>query len=268
VSEKIRKNERNGIQVIARAGAILRALRDNPGGMSLAQIAERVALPRSTVQRIIGALVAERLVMSGSRSAGLRLGPEIGSLAKAVRYNIVEQCRPLLEEITKETGETTDLSVMRKDSMIFLDQVSGSHRLRTVSFVGEVFPLTTTANGRACLAQLPEDEARQLIGHEWSQSGTSTSGDIASMMLELEEIRAKRLAYDLDEHTTGISAIGFAFADWGGDLHAISVPIPSTRFEEAREKVEAALRHAAKAVKGMMGNKEGSVAKFAGSLLI
>ena len=255
MAENVKKNERNGIQVIARAGAILRTLRDNPDGMSLGQIAERVALPRSTVQRIIGALVAERLVMSGSRSAGLRLGPEIGSLAEAVRYNIVEQCRPLLEEITKKTGETTDLSVMRKDSMIFLDQLPGSHRLRTVSFVGEVFPLTTTANGRACLAQLPEDEARQLIEHEWSQSGTS--GDIASMLVELDDIRARGFAYDLDKHTMGISAIGFAFAGWGGDLHAISVPIPSTRFEEAREMVEAALRHAAKTVKGMMGNREG-----------
>lgn len=255
MTENVKKNERNGIQVIARAGAILRSLRDNPGGMSLAQIAERVALPRSTVQRIIGALVTERLVMSDGRGAGLRLGPEIGSLAEAVRYNIVEQCRPVLGEITKQTGETTDLSVMRKDSMIFLDQLPGSHRLRTASFVGEVFPLTTTANGRACLAQLSEDEARQLIKHEWSQSGTA--GDITSIMAELEDVRVQGLAYDLDKHTTGISAIGFAFADLAGDLHAISVPIPSTRFEEARDKVEAALRKAARTVEGMMGNREG-----------
>ncbi len=40
--------------------------------------------------------------------------------------------------------------------MIFLDQVPGSHRLRTVSPVGEVFPLTPTANGRAVLATMPQ----------------------------------------------------------------------------------------------------------------
>lgn len=246
--------ERNGIQVIARAAAILRTLRDNPSGMSLRQIAERVALPRSTVQRIIGALVSERLVISGSKGGGVRLGPELGSLAEAARYSIVEQCRPVLAEITEETGETTDLSVLRGDNMIFLDQVPGLHRLRTVSFVGEVFPLTTTANGRACLAQLPEDTARQLIEKEWSR--TDQSGDIASIMADLNDIRARGLAYDIDQHTSGISAVGSAFRDWGGDLHAISVPIPSSRFNDARTTVESALLRAAKTVNEIVGGRE------------
>ena len=243
---------RNGIQVIARAAAILRTLRDNPNGMSLGQIAERVALPRSTVQRIIGALVSERLVISGLKGGGVRLGPELGSLAEAARYNIVDQCRPVLAALTKETGETTDLSVLRGDNMIFLDQVPGQHRLRTVSFVGEVFPLTTTANGRACLAQLPEDTAWQLIEGEWSKG--DQAGDIAAIMTDLQNIRAKGLAYDLDEHTSGISAVGFAFKDWSGDLHAISVPIPSSRFEHARATVEAALKKAMTSINDMMGD--------------
>lgn len=245
--------ERNGIQVIARAAAILRTLRDNPSGMSLGQIAERVALPRSTVQRIIGALASERLVISGSKGGGVRLGPELGALAEAARYSIVEQCRPVLAEITEETGETTDLSVLRGENMIFLDQVPGLHRLRTVSFVGEVFPLTTTANGRACLAQLPEDTARPLIEREWSRH--DRSGDIASMMADLRDIRIRGLAYDLDEHTSGISAVGFAFKDWAGDLHAISVPIPSSRFENARATVEAALLKAVGTINDMMGHR-------------
>lgn len=246
--------ERNGIQVIARAAAILRTLRDNPTGMSLGQIAERVALPRSTVQRIIGALVSERLVISGSKGGGVRLGPELGSLAEAARYSIVEQCRPVLAEITEETGETTDLSVLRGETMIFLDQVPGLHRLRTVSFVGEVFPLTTTANGRACLAQLPEDLAGRLIEREWN--GSDKARSIESIMAELSGVRTQGLAYDLDEHTAGISAVGFAFKDWAGDLHAISVPIPSSRFDEARATVEAALRKAKETINDMMGGRQ------------
>lgn len=82
------------------------------------------------------------------------------------------------------------------------------------------------------------------------------SGDIASMMVELGDIRAKRLAYDLDKHTTGVSAIGFAFRDWGGNLHAISVPIPSSRFSDARTKLESTLRKAAQSINEMMGHSE------------
>ncbi|HEY9208140.1 MAG TPA: helix-turn-helix domain-containing protein, partial [Acidovorax sp.] len=53
-----------GIQVIARAGRIMRTLSSHSqsSGMSLAAIATEVDLPRSTVQRIINALVAENIV--------------------------------------------------------------------------------------------------------------------------------------------------------------------------------------------------------------
>ena len=46
----------DGIQVIARAAAVLRALRDAPSGLSLGALAEATGLPRSTVQRIVAAL--------------------------------------------------------------------------------------------------------------------------------------------------------------------------------------------------------------------
>lgn len=244
-------NGRSGIQVIARAAAILRVLKDSDTGMSLGQIAEKSGLARSTVQRIVGALQTERFVLSDPRG-GLRLGPGLTSLAEAARYNVVEHCRLLLTELTHKTGETADLSVLRGAGMIFLDQVPGTHRLRTVSSVGEVFPLTTSANGRACLAQLPEPKARTLAKEEWARTGVD--GDIDALLKDLEDVRRTGLAYDLNDHTAGISAIGFAFRDWTGELHAISVPIPSTRFAETRALVEKALLETARNVERVIGN--------------
>lgn len=244
-------NGRSGIQVIARAAAILRALKESQSGMSLGQIAKAVNLPRSTVQRIVGALQQERLVIADASGGGLRLGPELNALAEATRYNIVESCRLLLTELTQATGETTDLSVLRGSSMIFLDQVPGTHRLRTVSSVGEGFPLTKTANGRACLARLPDDQALKLARTEWERQGIE--GDPTAFKSQLDAIRETGLAYDIDEHTVGISAVGLAFRDWSGDLHSISVPVPSTRFKEVRSVVEAALVKTAEHVRKMMG---------------
>lgn len=248
------KSDRSGIQVIARAATILRTLKDNPSGLSLGQIAERAQLPRSTVQRIVSALSDERLVISDRSGGGLRLGPELGRLAEAARFNVVERCRLILTELTQDTGETADLAVMSNGGMVFLDQVPGLHRLRTVSAIGEVFALTTTANGRACLAQIPEDKAIKLIEAEWARSGTP--GDMAVMLAQLEEIRKVGLAYDLDVHTPGISAIGFAFTDWGGEPHAISVPVPSTRFAESRETVELALHRARGKIETLVTGQE------------
>lgn len=250
MSEIEPKTERQGIQVIARAASILRSLKGNQTGMSLGEIAEIVDLPRSTVQRIVGSLQAERLVIANPNGRGLRLGPEVSALAEGARYNIVENCRLVLAELAHKTGETADLSVLRAASMIFLDQVPGTQRLRTVSSVGEAFPLTTTANGKACLARLPLVKAKTLIDAEWARRGTP--GDQDALLNDLARIREGRLGYDIGTHTQGICAVGFAFNDLAGDVHAISVPVPESRFGEVRARVETALRETAQTIDNMM----------------
>lgn len=225
---------KDGIQVIARAAAVLRALKDCQTGLSLAQIADRVALPRSTVQRIVAALIDERLLVA-TRAAGVRLGPELQALAEAARTNMVDLCRPHLAALMATTGETVDLSVLRGGQMVFVDQVQGSHRLRAVSSVGEHFPLTTTANGRAALSILPEDQALALAQAE---TGAKPLGPLQAL---LHQARLSGFAEDNDDHTEGISAIGIAFRDFGGEIFAISLPIPTSRFGERRAQVTAAL---------------------------
>ena len=225
---------KDGIQVIARAAAVMRALKDSQTGLSLGQIAECVALPRSTVQRIVAALIDERLLIA-TRGAGVRLGPELQSLAEAARYNTVDLCRPLLTALMAHTGETVDLSVLRGGQMVFVDQVQGSHRLRAVSSVGEHFPLTTTANGRAVLSLLAEDQALTLASAEWADLGDQ--GNLPLLQARLALARKLGFAEDNDDHTDGISAIGAAFRDPCGEIFAISVPIPTSRFADQREAV-------------------------------
>lgn len=253
-SEQTSKSlQRNGIQVIGRAATILRTLRDDPTGMSLGQIAEKVGLARSTVQRIVAALQDERLViMLGN--GGFRLGPEVTSLAKAASFDTVELCRPCLIELSQSTGETADLSVLRGEQIIFLDQVPGSHRLRTISAVGDVFPLTTTANGKAALSLLTVDEARARAGREWDKAGVSDRWN--ELGPELDKIREERLAFDIGEHTDGICAVGTAFRAPGGGIHAISVPVPATRFDRERDRVITELRNAARRIKQLLGDQD------------
>jgi hypothetical protein len=99
-----------------------------------------------------------------------------------------------------------------------LDQIPGTHRLRTVSQVGETFPLTDTSNGKACLARMSEKQRRAIFENE------QVSGDAELLLLkELDDVRQTCLAFDRDEHTDGISAVGASFFDRQGDLYAVSV---------------------------------------------
>ena len=225
-------NEKNQVQVIARAATILRALEDENGGLSLGQIAQRVNLARSTVQRIVAALECEKLVIAATPNGRVRLGPAILRLAASVRSDFIALARPFLEQLSEELHETVDLSTVKKDHLVFIDQVVGSHRLRTVSAVGETFPLHCTANGKAYLAQLSDAAIEKLIGREYEARTPKSLVTLETLLKDLAAARRTGVAFDREEHTLGICAAGVSLRDPLGNAVAISVPVPSLRFEE------------------------------------
>lgn len=230
--QEIHKNQ--GVQVISRAASILRLLGKETGGLSLGQIARNVELPRSTVQRIVSALSFEGFISTEKGYGRIRLGPEIQSLAQAASSDMKDQLRPVMKRISEQTGETVDMAILEGNTMLFIDQIVGSQRLRTVSRIGEAFPLTTTANGKAALACMDRDRAEQLIISE-SEIQNLTSKSCTQLMAEIDQIRNGALARDENEHTEGISALGFAIGDQRGDIFALSIPVPSTRYDRVKE---------------------------------
>ena len=158
-------NDKSQVQVIARAATILRALEEENGpGLSLGQIAQRVNLARSTVQRIVAALETEKLVIAATPNGRVRLGPTILRLAASVRSDFVAMARPFLGDCRKSSTKPSISPEVKKDHLVFIDQVIGSQRLRAVSAVGDTFPLYCTANGKAYLAQLTDKAIEALIG--------------------------------------------------------------------------------------------------------
>src|SRR5450631_3106692 len=154
---------KQSIQVITRAISVLRALEGESDGLSLGQIAQRVGLARSTVQRIVDALRTEQFVIAASLTAGVRLGPALIRLAASASVEFDQITRPIISDLSQAVGETVDLSVLKGNVAIFTDQVQGVHRLRAVSSIGESFPLHCTANGKAILSVLSDDKVARLL---------------------------------------------------------------------------------------------------------
>jgi IclR family transcriptional regulator, acetate operon repressor len=224
-------NDKSQVQVIARAATILRALEAENAGLSLGQIAQRVNLARSTVQRIVSALEIEKLVIAATPNGRVRLGPTILRLAASVRSDFIELARPFLERLSEELHETVDLSTVGKDHLVFIDQVIGPQRLRTVSAVGETFPLYCTANGKAYLAQLSDPAVEALIGRTYKSRTPKTLTRLDALLADIKAARRNGVAFDREEHTLGICAAGVAMQDPLGNSVAISVPVPTQRFE-------------------------------------
>jgi len=230
-------SDKSQVQVIARAAAILRALEDQALGLSLGQIAQRVGLARSTVQRIVSALESENLVIAASPTGRVRLGPTIARLATSVQTDFVSIARPYLIKLSDELRETVDLATVKKDHLVFIDQVIGPQRLRTVSAVGETFPLHCTANGKAYLAELDEVAIARLIGTKYERRTPATLTRLDDLLKDLKAVRKSGISFDREEHTLGICAAGIVMRDLLGNHIAISIPVPVQRFAENQNMI-------------------------------
>ena len=248
-------SRRNGIQVIGRAAAVMRALSDRPHGMSLSELADQVDLPRSTVHRVVAALEVEDLVTTGGAGRA-RLGPGLLRLANAQRIDLRAEVRPYIEELSAELGETVDLAVLDGDSVLFLDQVSGVHRLRAVSSVGAVFPAYCSANGKALLAELPAVTVKALLPKRLKARTPKTITSISALLRELEEVRETGVAFDREEHTEGICAVGVAIRESIGAEAAVTVPMPTQRFAKREGAVVKALLETRRLIERHFGAPE------------
>jgi DNA-binding IclR family transcriptional regulator len=219
-----------GIQVIARAAEILRVMQAHPGGLSQAEIGERVGMARSTVSRILNALEDEGLVASRGARGPYRLGPEIARMAGTVRVGVVTDMHPFLTDLSRQLDETVDLSILDGDRADFVDQVVPPRRLRAMSAVGESFPLYCCANGKAMLAALPPERQARALPSRLVPLTAKTITDRAVLRDELERIRVDGVAYDREEQTEGICAVGAALQGVSDQLIAVSVPVPAQRF--------------------------------------
>jgi DNA-binding IclR family transcriptional regulator len=242
--------EKHQVQVIARAASVMRALEHQPAGLSLGEIASAVGLARSTVQRIAAALQAEQLLIAASPTGRLRLGPALKRLAGSVETDTLTLARPVLRALSEELGETVDLAAVKGASLIFIDQIIGSHRLRTVSAVGEKFPLYCTANGKAYLATLSDAQVERLVGGSLERRTANTLADLPALLGDLAAVRHSGIAFDNEEHTEGISAAGICLSDITGSPVVISVPVPTSRYQRRRRVIAEALLSAKAKLQG------------------
>jgi DNA-binding IclR family transcriptional regulator len=231
---------REGVQVLSRAALLLRELSVVPEGLTPIALADRVGLPRSTCYRIVGALCQEGL-MRLAPSGKLHIGAGLMSIAAAGRRELRHEAAPYLKRLSLELRETVELVVLDGDTALFTDQYVPPRSLRVVADVGDRFPLYCTACGKAMLAELPPEEAEQLVPDTIDPLTSHTIVDRAALLEEIDVVRATGIAYDHQEHTLGVSAVGAAMRDAGGAMAAVTVAMPAARLEGQEERITVAL---------------------------
>ena len=231
---------RIGMQVVTRAATVLRALGDTPSGLSLSELAAACGMAKSTVHRLVAALEAEDFVTTAARGK-IRLGRGIARLGAATRDQLRDQIRPHLVALHEQLMETVDVGVLDGGGVRLIDHISAPHRLLALSTTGARLPLHCTANGKALLAALPDDQMQALLPARLTPVTDSTITSRRAFWEEIGKVRAAGVAHDHEEYTPGICGVSAVVRDAYGPVAAISVPVPTQRFTGSERRVVEAL---------------------------
>ncbi|WP_064594999.1 IclR family transcriptional regulator [Pseudomonas sp. DR 5-09] len=240
-----------GIQVIARAASIMRALGEHPQGLSLAAIAQLVSLPRSTVQRIINALEEEFLVEALGPSGGFKLGPALGQLINQAQTDIISLIKPYLQSLADELQESVCLASLAGDKIYVLDRIVAERELRVVFPIGINVPATSTAAGKALLATLPVEALRALLLDPLPVF-TANTLDRQALDKQLSQVQAGAVATDRDEHIEGVCSFAVPLDTYLG-YFSIAIVLPSSRATSRTKVLQSALRDSKQKIERAIG---------------
>ncbi|MEM6527313.1 MAG: IclR family transcriptional regulator [Chloroflexota bacterium] len=250
----------DGTQSISRAIQILKAFDDDNPSRDLGELVDVTGLNKTTVHRILNALEGEGLI-ERTDGNGYRLGSELIAMGgRAARANNLRDiAHSHIWVLSKDTGETVTLEILRKDSDIaytlVIDEVLGKHLVGINQYIGTRLPVHATSTGKSILAFLTEDEVSNLLTDNLQRYTDRTQHTSDDLMQELTYIRQQRSSLVSGELEEGLIAIGAPIFDQNSrPIAAISLVGPSVRLN--REKVNeltARVRDTANAISHAMG---------------
>jgi DNA-binding IclR family transcriptional regulator len=153
-----------GSQAITRALAVLSAFTIERPSMTATEIASVIDLSVPTAHRIAKALESSGYLTRRPGSKAYVPGPQVLRLARLVTEAHTDpHYGALLAGIRDAVGETVSLHIRIGDRRVCIAEQVSRQAVRVTSGVGETYPLTAGAAGKAILAQLPDAEVRRLV---------------------------------------------------------------------------------------------------------
>ena len=219
--------------VLGKVMTILEAFSATETQVSLAELARRTELPKTTVHRVAGDMTRHRLLER--TPGGYRLSGglfELGMRAGAER-GLLELAMPFLQDLYERSHEVVHLGVLDGQEVVYVAKIGGHRQARSPSRTGGRMPLHCTAIGKALLAYGDAELRRSVLESplsRWTPRTVVAPGLLAGQLAAVVETG---VAFEREESTTGLLCVASAVLDLDGRgaVAAISVTGPVGRFK-------------------------------------
>jgi DNA-binding IclR family transcriptional regulator len=138
---------------------------------------------------------------------------------------------PYLNELASEVGETIHLAQIENGQVLFIDKRHTSQRFETLAQAGRIAPAHCTGVGKVMLAYMqPERQDYALQRQTYIKFTNTTITDKQALLDELAIIKREGVAYDKEEHESGIISIAAPILTSSGQvIGAISIATSTSR---------------------------------------
>jgi DNA-binding IclR family transcriptional regulator len=194
-------------------------------------------LPRATTHRIVSSLRDIGLLEQNKRRDIYKLGMKLFQLGSLVLANmdLEKNATAHITRLQRITGEALHLCVFDGSQMVFVErQNMGTGPYSNITRI-EAAPVYSTGVGKAFLAFQDDGLVRKTIADGLTRQTPNTIVDGVALFAELEVIRERGFAVDMEENEPNIRCVAAPIRDSGGRVFAaISVSGPAARMPTTR----------------------------------
>ena len=209
------------VQSLERGLAVIRAFGPDDPELTLSDVARATGLTRAAARRFLLTLSDLGYVRSDGRRFALT--PRVLELGYAYLSSLTlpEVAEPHLERLAAEVRESSSVSVLDGDDIVYVGRVPTS-RIMTVSInVGTRFPAYATSMGRVLLAALAGDDLDAYLARAELRPLTPRALSTPEQLrAELERIRAQGWALVDQELEEGLRSVAAPIRDRSGAVVA------------------------------------------------
>ena len=200
------------VPAVQRAAQLLDALATSRQPQTLADLARRLALPRSSVHGLLATLVALDLARR-NEDAAFTIGPKALQWADAygAQSDVLRAFDAHAGRIDALATETVMLAMLEGADVVYLACRQGTRPLAVNFRVGGRFPAACTSSGKAMLASLPDPVVRERLGpgplRRLTRHGLA---GLPALTRQLQSCRREGYAVDDEETAEGMQCFGAA----------------------------------------------------------
>jgi len=221
IDDDAEDRQRVGVQSLGRAFAILEQVARHREGIGLAELSKLVGLHNSTTFHLAKTMVSLGYIRQEKDSKRYRVGRPLFALAASAidEIEMVNVATPVLEDLSRETGESSHFAVRMGDAVVVIARTSGPGAFQLTDRVGVVRPAHCTALGKVILASLRPDQLERFLERvELKPSTAKSVTEIPQLLREIAEIRRSGVAYDDGEFNLEVRCVAVPVKDFTGQI--------------------------------------------------